>query len=161
MLERLLAALDRILSLVTGAILVVTAVLIFIAVVLRYLFGTALLYSYDLSTLLFGWMVFLGLALAQLDRAHLGLDLVEGLHSRGLRVGLGTLRQLGLAALSFWLAWVGYELSFRTGMRIPSMRISVAWLYSALPIGFALLALLHLVQIRALLAAPAPEPRAR
>ena len=89
------SGLDFILGLIGGGLLVFTTLLIFLAVVQRYVFNDPMQYSFDLATLLFAWLVFLGL----------------------------------------------YTADQRSGLQIPSLRISAHWLYLSLPIGFSLLAL--------------------
>ena len=144
LLERLL---DRILSVVTVALTVAMVALVVAAVVMRYVFGAPLIYSYDLSTLIFAWIVFVGLAVAEHDRAHLAVDAIDGLASPRARAGLVVVRQVGMAALSLFVAVIGWSLFSRAGMIMPSLRVSIGWLYASLPIGFALLALAQLLAI--------------
>lgn len=151
LVTRLGAALDLVLSIVTVAILVAMTGLVIVAVVMRYVVGAPLVHSYDLSTLMFAWIVFLGLALAERDGAHLAVDLLEVALPRAPRVALVAVRQVGLAALSLFVAFIGWKLFSRAGMIMPSLRISVGWLYAALPAGFVLLAAAQLLALPRLL----------
>jgi TRAP-type C4-dicarboxylate transport system permease small subunit len=143
--------LDGALSVVTVVLLLVMATLVVVAVVMRYIVGAPLVFSYDLSTLLFAWIVFLGLALAERDGAHLAVDLLETALPRVPRLALVLVRQVAVAVLSLGIAWFGWKLLTRAGMVMPTLRISVGWLYAALPVGFALLAAAQLLAVPRLL----------
>lgn len=142
-----LRGLDRLLIVSTVILLVVLVGVVFFAVVMRYVFNAPLIFSFDLSTLLFAWIIFVGLTVADYDDAHMGLDLIPGISSATLQNGLILLRQVLVLALSAYLTWIGYQLFLRTGAQISSLRISARWLYASMPIGFGLLTLSYLGRI--------------
>lgn len=130
------------------AVLVVSFVgLIILAVIMRYAFGNPLVYSYDLSTLLFAWTVFLGLSLAEQKGAH--LPIINPVLFVGPRIGrvIEVLCLMVMLLISLGTLWFGVKLLGRAVMVIPSMRISIGWLYASLPIGFGLLALEYLLKL--------------
>ena len=140
-------AIDRVLTPIAIVILVVMVALVAMAVAARYLFNAPLVFSYDLSPLLFAWIVFLGLYTAERDNTHISLDIViEKLPPR-LRHPALIVRQILLIAIAAYIAWIGVVLIQRTGMQIPSMRISVRWLYASLPVGFGALALIYIMRL--------------
>ncbi|KAA0971976.1 TRAP transporter small permease [Aureimonas fodinaquatilis] len=142
-----LGGLDRVLAVLTVATLVVLIVVVFGAVVMRYLFNAPLIFSFDLSTLLFAWVVFIGLTIADHDDAHMGLDMVGRIGNAAIRQALVALRLVLVLALSVYLAYVGWQLYQRTGAQISSLRISARWLYLSMPVGFGLLALSYVGRI--------------
>ncbi len=144
--------LDFVLSVLTVAMTVLMALLVVVAVVMRYVFGAPLTYSYDLSTLIFAWMVFLGLGLAEFDRAHLAVDVVDEMIPARLYPVLIVVRQIALAMLTLAMASIGWQLFQRAGMIMPSLRISIGWLYASMPIGFLLLSLAQILVIPKVLA---------
>jgi len=144
--------LDTVISALTVALLLTVTGIVILAVVLRYVFNAPLTYSYDLATVLFAWVVFLGLALAERDRAHLAVDVLDQALGPRMRTALVVLRQLALIALTLTVAWIGWRLTMRAGMIMPSMRISIRWLYASLPIGCAALALAQLLILPRLIA---------
>lgn len=139
--DRALTGLEKLLSALLVAVLVVIVSVVFAAVVMRYAFNAPLIFSFDLSTLLFAWLVFAGLTVADRDHALMGLDLVPFAPSLTLRRILSAVRVLLCLALTLWLTWVGWKLYQRSGAQIPSLRISARWLYMSLPVGFGLLSL--------------------
>lgn len=145
-------ALASIITITAILILIAMVSIVFVAVVLRYGFGVALIFSYDVSTILFAWVIFLGLYVAEREGAHLGLDLIQKLGDGPLKTGLMLLRQTVLLLLAAYLTWIGWKLFMRTGSEIPSLRISAKWLYASLPVGFGLLSLAYLLDLGRLVA---------
>lgn len=152
-LHQVEAFVDWVLSVVAIVMLVVMVGVVFVAVVARYLFNAPLIFSYDLSTLLFAWVVFLGLFAAERQGAHIGLDLVQNMAHGRARKFLQLAKQVMLIVLAGYITWISYRLVQRTGMQIPSMRISSKWLYASLPIGFAALTLNYLLRLPRILLA--------
>lgn len=147
-----LNGLERVLVALTMITLVVVVGVIFWAVVMRYVFNAPLVFSFDLSTLLFAWLIFVGLTIADRDDAHMGLDLVAKIGSNTIRQALVTVRLVLVLALCIYLAWIGWQLYLRTGAQISSLRISARWLYLSMPVGFGLLALSYIGRIMRLAA---------
>lgn len=146
-LDRIETGLDWMLSAIAVVVLVFMVALVFYAVVMRYAFNNPVVFSYDLSTLVFAWIVFLGLYVAERDGAHIGLDILHLLKTDGARHAIAVIRQLFLIALAGYMTVIGTQLLLRTGMQIPSMRISARWLYGSLPAGFAMLTLIYLLRL--------------
>lgn len=155
LLNRIETVLDWALSILSILILVAMVLVVFVAVVARYQFNAPLIFSYDLSTLLFAWVVFLGLFIAERDGAHIGLDLVQNMKSGPVKTSLQVFKQVLLIALAGYMSWISFVLIQRTGMQIPSMRISSKWLYAAVPIGFSMLTLLYVLRLPRLFIEPA------
>lgn len=143
----LVTTLDRLMLFVSGLITVSIVVLVVFSVFMRYFIGAPLVYSYDLSTLLFAWMVFIGLYMADRQNAHLSVDILEISLPAHLSHLLKIIRLIFLIVLSMFMAWIGSKLLLRAGMDIPSMRISIKWLYASLPIGFFLLAVSQIISL--------------
>ena len=150
--------LDAVVAALCIALTLAMVVLVVAAVVMRYAVGAPLTYSYDLSTLLFAWIVFLGLAVAERDGAHLAVDVLDDALRPRARRTLRVCRKLASAGLALAVAWIGWQLFRRSGMIMPSMRISIGWLYASLPLGFALYAL---AQVLSAVLGPADEEPAR
>lgn len=146
--------LNRIEAFFTGIVFFFTAIvtiamvaLVIVSVVMRYAVNSPLVYSYDLSTLLFAWAVFLGLSLAEKDNAHLSIDLFSKSLSRRAGFAHQVIKSVIVIAISAGAFWYGWKLLGRASMTIPSMRISIGWLYASLPIGFALLGIEQILKL--------------
>ena len=129
------------------ALTVAMVSVVVVAVWFRYVMRDPILYSFDLSTLLFAWIVFAGMALARIDGAHLGVDLLAGAPDSVLKRTVLVLRELVVLAISVYLTYLAVRLTLRTGVQITSMRVSAQWLYAAMPVGFALMSGLTAVRL--------------
>ncbi len=117
------------------------AAMVAVAVVFRYVFNAPLIFSFDLAVILFVWLVFLGLARAAHEGAHLSVDMLTALlPSRAAVIVEVTMRVL-MIFIALFIAMHAYDLTTRTRMEIASMRMSMAWLYAAVPTGFTLFAI--------------------
>lgn len=143
-LDRIFDIVDTVAFYATAALTVGIVVLVVVAVVMRYWIGSPLVYSYDLSTLVFAWIVFLGISLSERDGRHLAVDIIDHALSKHWSKRLMLFRKFVLICLSLTLAWIGWSLVMRAGMTLPSLGIAVRWLYVSLPIGFLLLAIAQL-----------------
>lgn len=127
-----------------AAALAFMTVLTFIQVVLRYIFGTGLVWSLEATTYTFAWMVLIGVSYCVRERAHIAVDLVTD------KLPPGPRRIMMLAAIALSIAYCGFMIY---GGAIFVDRLMVLgnnardvplprWLLtSILPIGFTLLAL--------------------
>ena len=57
-----------------AGIFIIMTILLFVQVVTRYCFGHAVTWAEEVATILFVWMVYLGVAAAVLSRKHLKID---------------------------------------------------------------------------------------
>jgi C4-dicarboxylate transporter DctQ subunit len=109
------------------------------------------------------WVVFLGLGLALERGRHIAMtSLLERLAPRTRRPVKLVIDLTGLA-FSLYVAWLALEITLfvlRSGQTSPTLDVSMAWLYGAMPVGFVLLGLrygLELFQAEGRLAARTPE----
>lgn len=78
--------------------------LTFIQVVLRYVFGTGLLWALEATIYMFAWMVLLGISYGVRERAHIGVDAAVRL------LPLRWQRVIGLIGVAVCLVYAGYML---------------------------------------------------
>jgi TRAP-type C4-dicarboxylate transport system permease small subunit len=126
-----------------GLIAIMTAI-VFAQVVFRYLLSSPLVWSEELARYLFVWVTMIGSAMAVRMGLHYGLDILVKPLPRALAAFAGMLGSAIIAAIAITLIWQGLkESAIATRHFASSMEISMAWFYSALPIG-GLLMLWHL-----------------
>ncbi len=90
------------------------------------------------------WMVFLALGLALTQGKQIAMSAFRDRFPPAIVLWLR--RAIDLTGLAFaaYVAWIGLDITqmvAATGQRSPTLGISAAFLYAAMPIGFALLAL--------------------
>ncbi len=131
---------DRLLGGAAIALLSTICVVLLLQVVMRYFFASPLAWSEELARYLFVWLTFLGAALAFRLRAHIAVDVVtELLNRRGsvlpARVLNGAIQGIVLIFLIAILLG-GINLVQQTsGQVTPGLRIPMAWVYLAIPVG--------------------------
>ncbi|WP_052954686.1 TRAP transporter small permease [Microvirga vignae] len=130
----LVHAYEALLVLLLGII----AALIATAVFFRYVLGEPILYSYELSSLLFVWLVFLSLPAGAARAAHLGADILTPYLGEKLLLVLQAVAHVLSIAVLGYIAWYAYVLAGRTRVEMPTIGISMAWMYAAVPVGCGL-----------------------
>lgn len=92
------------------------------------------------------WMVFLGIPMAFRQGAMISVDLLYQKSGPRLRRALDGLILISNTILMAAILWWGYEYTYRTRFQtIPGIEVAtMAWAYSAMPVGaaFSLLAIL-------------------
>lgn len=144
--------LQHLIEMLMALMLSVMVVSVFVNVVLRYLAGTGIASSEELSRLLFVWMVCLGAILASAEHRHLGFDIVQSrLPVRARRICAWIARVLMLYPL--WLLIQGSLEQVKVGVGIfsPVMGYPLALAAAAvLVMAVAMLVLLLVGAVRAL-----------
>ncbi|WP_372423659.1 TRAP transporter small permease [Salinarimonas chemoclinalis] len=93
------------------------------------------------------WMVFLGLGLALEQGKHVAMTSLLATFSRRARRMVRRLIDLVGLAFSLAIVWFGWDITrlvLGTGQVSPTLGLTTAILYLALPVGFSLLALRYL-----------------
>lgn len=125
-----------------AALLSVMTVLIAWQVVARYIFGNSLTFSEEVARFSMVWMTMLGTAYAYRHGSLIAVDILGAAGSPAFSRMLRIL--IALITLAF--AWVllkhGLSITERvSGQTAPSTRVSMAWLYGAMPTGAMLIML--------------------
>ena len=129
------------------AIVAVMTVVVFLQVLYRYVFAQSLQWSEELARYLFVWLSIFGAALALQKKGHFGLDLFyKTLSTRSQRFIKFPVYLL-MGTVVFVILFHGIILVQKTALQeSPAMGISMAWAYSSLPVGGALMAI-HLIAL--------------
>lgn len=156
--QRVLKAADRLEETFMIVALTFMTVLTVVQVVLRYGFGTGFVWSLEVTTYTFAWLVLIGMSYGVRTQAHIAVDLVTS------RLSPGAARVFASIALFAGLAYCGLMIhgssqfvdrlmALGTNARdIPLPR----WVLTGImPIAFALLALRLLQAARPILWPPA------
>ena len=98
------------------------------------------------------WVVFLGLGLALELGRHIAMTTMLERLAPGLRRPLKLAIDVTGLVFSLYVAKLSLDITLlvvRSGQTSPTLDLSVAWLYAAMPIGFALLALRYALELAA------------
>ncbi|SHF93478.1 TRAP-type C4-dicarboxylate transport system, small permease component [Marinomonas polaris DSM 16579] len=127
---------------------------VFINVVLRYLFGSGIAASEELSRLLFVWLIFMGATLAVGRNSHIGFDLVQRKLPKKLRLICAIIsHSLMLYALYLFLegSWKQYNIGWNinsTVMKYPLAFMYSTGLFASIGMGFYIIRNLILIILK-------------
>ena len=133
---------------IAAALIVAEIAILFMGVVSRYFLQTPLVWSDEVASLLFLWLVSLGAVVAFRRGEHMRMTALVAKASPKLRAFLDTVAIA--AALAFLLLnlWPAYEhVLEEAAVTTPALDISAAWRAAALPVGLGLMALMSLLRL--------------
>jgi C4-dicarboxylate transporter DctQ subunit len=136
---------------VMGMLMLAGVAICFANVVARYLFGYALFWAEEVMVFLIIWGVFIGVAAAAYDRAHLNMDLFSQSFRGSVLAFLNAARvAVLLAACVFMIvqSWQVVTLFYQGGVTSVSAGVPKWISHLALPVGFALMALAVLARLK-------------
>ncbi|WP_153394495.1 TRAP transporter small permease [Ornithinicoccus halotolerans] len=137
---------DNLEEIVATGILVALLVITATSVAFRYLLGSPLHWSNELSGLLMVWLIFLG-SIGALKRAeHISVGFVVDRMPATLQIVVRWFGFLVIEAILVVLLVKGYELARDTGRSALALPISWTYVYAAVP-AFAVLATIRMVQM--------------
>ena len=130
-----------------GLTVLITTMAIFTQVVFRYIFNHPISWVDEFAVLIFAWMIFLGVAIAQKNNEHIGIDIVAHLLPPKVRRVLAIFTNTLILLILVFLFVKGIDLTARTiGLKYPAMEISRGFLYVSIPVMMPLMAF-YLVRI--------------
>jgi C4-dicarboxylate transporter, DctQ subunit len=142
MLTRLRDAADRLEEIFMVAALACMTLLTFVQVVLRYVFGTGLVWSLEVVSYLFAWLVLIGMSYGVRTQAHIAVDLVTSRLpvrvARGVAL-LALVLALGYCVLMAYGSVIFIERLMALGTDAHDIPLPRWLLTSVMPIGFVLL----------------------
>ncbi len=137
---------------VAAALFVIAGGMLSYEVVARHFFVAPTIWAAELSQLTLIWGTLLGMPWLLQARRHIAVDALVELLSDGYRRLTEALAMVVIAALSAMITWKGWSIffdSFERGRTTGSMLDLPTWVSElAIPVGFGLLFLQSLIEIR-------------
>ncbi|MEK6243323.1 MAG: TRAP transporter small permease [Pseudomonadota bacterium] len=136
---------------VLGGLMLAGVAISFSNVVARYLFGHAIFWAEEVLVFVVIWGVFIGMAAAAYERAHLNMDLFSNNISGRAKLALNAaIVATLLACCGFMLvqSWKVVSLFYQSGVVSVSAGVPKWIPHAALPVGFALTVIAVLLRIR-------------
>jgi TRAP-type C4-dicarboxylate transport system permease small subunit len=124
------------------AIMVVATVLVVATgVFFRYVLDDPLLYTSELATLLYAYIIFVGLSVALRQDALIGVDVITTRLPEAAQKVCQFIVYIIMFGVAVFMAIYGIKLTLQTGAQLTALQISIKTLYLALPIGFIIFGL--------------------
>lgn len=141
--------LEKLATFLAGLTLFLLVAITIGGVFMRYFFNSPWHWTEEMSGLLMVWIVFLGMAVAERNETNLTISFITD----SMRPKLAALVNLVMCVLSvallLYMAWLGYKLAGSVQMRVTQiLKVSMYWIYIAVPIGAVLTAVFTLPQIK-------------
>lgn len=157
---RLLRLAERLLfkgvSIVAQILLVAAAMAAFYQVIARFILQSPADWSEVLTRALLIWTVLLGISLAFRRGAMISVELLHNRLQGRMQRALEHLIAMTCLAFLAFIAWIGGHMTYRVRFQnVPSLDISISWIYLAIPVGCSLAAIAVLT--RWLLGADEPD----
>ena len=134
-----------------GGLMLAGVAISFSNVVARYAFGHAIFWAEEVLVFVAIWGVFIGMAAAAYERAHLNMDLFSNNISGRAKLALNAAMVATLlACCGFMLvqSWKVVSLFYQSGVVSVSAGVPKWIPHAALPVGFALTVVAVLLRIR-------------
>ena len=136
------SALFKGVSAIAQVLLVASAAAAFYQVIARFILHEPSDWSEVLTRALLIWTVLLGIALAFRRGAMISVELLHNLLQGHKRRLLEHLIAIICVAFLVFIAWVGGQMTYRVRFQnVPSLNISISWIYLAIPVGTSLAAI--------------------
>ncbi|MGM0876801.1 MAG: TRAP transporter small permease [Bacillota bacterium] len=127
---------NKLLGVVLALLLMVMSAVIFYQVFSRFILNDSLRWSEELARYIMVWSVFIGSALAIRKLELISVDAIKELMSHKAKTILNVIVYLICIVFLAVLVNFGFEMvSNVTKQTSPAMNISMAWAYSAIPVG--------------------------
>lgn len=144
------AMMRRSLEYLCAALLMVIVVVIFTNVIGRYFFSSPLRWTDEVAQFLFLWLAYLGALAALMGGRHYSFSNLIDLLPPKIKLVAKTLSDILVIAMLGILVWTGVQLvDLLQHQRSPALDVPIYFIYSALPLVAALMALVVAYQIAA------------
>lgn len=158
--------LSRLLRALCASSLAILVVIVLLGILSKRNVVPNMPWTAESAEFLLSWVVMLGAALAYLENAHLGVDILTSkLTEEGRKVAYVFVGLVVFVFASWVMTWGGWQLfmqRYQMGQTMSSLPLLRAWFYLSLPISGGLIAIFAADNLRLLLTGHAgevmPEP---
>jgi tripartite ATP-independent transporter DctM subunit len=144
-IEHIFRSLTKTIEWVAGTLVAIEIIVLFVGVVARYAFRRPIIWSDELASILFIWLVMFGALLALMRNEHMRMTALVVRAPQRMQQWLDSVATAVALAFVLIMAWPAYENCVDSSFILsPALEISTAWRAAALPIGFVLMAVVLL-----------------
>lgn len=134
--QKLLDAIDRVISWVIIAAMGTLTVVVVVQVFFRYIMNDSVRWGWDIPRLCFIWVMVLSIPLGIRYNAHVGIDMVVSRFGPGTRRAVRLFNAFFMLVLAVATAWYGAKLAHDTwDQNMPGIPLSVGLFYVGLTVG--------------------------
>ncbi|AJD92744.1 tripartite ATP-independent periplasmic transporter DctQ component [Jeotgalibacillus malaysiensis] len=142
-IDRVVDGLDFIASIM----MVVLTIVVFGEVLSRYVFDLPLVFSNELTLLLFPWVIFIAAIAVTKNEGHLSINFFRSLMPKAVQRWMFAFSKLVMLFFSVYMSFSAYRMGENTASQVmPVLRISKTWLITSVSISFAVISLILIYQ---------------
>jgi TRAP-type C4-dicarboxylate transport system permease small subunit len=128
--------------------LVLLTLVVFGEVLSRYVFNFPLVFSNELTKVLFPWMIFVAAISVTKNEDHLSINYFRDLLPKAGQKIAFILSKLVMLYFSFYMMISSYKLAMGVvNQPLPMLRISKSWLYASMTVSFAAIIIILIYQL--------------
>ena len=143
-IDKIVSYLIKASEIVMVLISVIMTIAMFLLVVNRYLFGTGITWTEELTRFINIWMILLGASVLARDNQHINVTILDGFLKGKAILALQIIRNLIYIVFSILLVYLGLQtLNVVAAQTSANMLIKMNYVYLAIPLG-SLLTILYL-----------------
>lgn len=122
---------------------------IFLQIIMRYVFNNSLTWSEELGRFIFQWLTWIGISLGARLGQHIKISILTDRLSYRLAHAFNILADLIVIVICVITLYYGIEISkLFLGSKFVTLKISLAWGYSAVVVGCSLMTIRSLISIK-------------
>ncbi|MDQ0252998.1 TRAP-type C4-dicarboxylate transport system permease small subunit [Evansella vedderi] len=138
----------QILDLAACGLMALLTLVVFSEVLSRYVFNYPLVFSNELTQLLFPWTIFLGIIAVTKNEGHLSITFFRELLPKAMQKLAFIFSKLVMLYFSFYMLVSSYNLAQTVSNQVlPMLRISRAWLFYSVVVSFAAITIILIYQL--------------
>lgn len=129
--------------LITGILFTLVVGLTIVNVFFRYFFSTINFgWASETITMLYVWCIFVGAAAVYRTRGHISIEAVMELLPENIQKVLKVFVDVAMFIIFAYIAWLALDYTLNGAVKVMGvLRISYAYEYAAMPVGFGLMAI--------------------
>jgi tripartite ATP-independent transporter DctM subunit len=141
-------ALGRLVEIPAALLVVAEVVILFIGVVARYGFHRPLIWSDELSSILFLWLAMLGATVAFRRGEHMRMTALVATAGPAMWAFLDLIATCSALAFLLMIVWPSYEYAYEESyITTPALQIANSFRAAALPVGITIMAIFALLRL--------------
>lgn len=115
-----------------------TVIIIFTQVVMRYVFGSSLVWSEEIARYAFIWMIYIGVSYGAKKKKHLGVDAFAMLFKKKGELIIGIIANGAFLVFAAVMAYSGFDIVMKITRESAALQIPLSWIYAAPAVGMVL-----------------------
>lgn len=129
--------------LATGILFVLVIVLTIVNVFFRFFFSTINFgWASETITMLYVWCIFVGAATVYRTRGHISIEAVMEMMPKTMQKALTLVIDVAMLVIFAWVAYLALDYTLHGSVKVMGvLRLSYAYEYAAMPVGFGLMSL--------------------